>query len=261
MSIFNQDSSDPTKGTQEQSGDNPQGQPNTKDDYLMKVVEMKGQHWTDPQEVAKGYLNAQEYIQQLEEKTKALEEAATKADYGQEILSLLQEKAKPQQAATLESTDPNGSALEQTQPQAGNVSEEVLESLVAKVLTNREAASTEAQNRADVEAKMQESFGTDAGDHLKAKSKELGISLDRLSDLAGESPSAFMALMGQSAPKETNQTLHGSLNTSAALQHREERDVRYYTNLMKSNSKEYTKASVQKQMREDKARLGSRFFN
>lgn len=256
MSIFNT-SDDPTTG----QGDNPQGQGTPDSDYLSKVVEMKGQRWTDPQEVAKGYLNSQEYIQQLEEKNKALEEKASKADYGQELLSMLQEQAKPTQVAPLEPATPQSNALEQTSSQAGNVSEEVLESLVTKALTKREAANTEAQNRAEVEAKMSETFGTDAGNILQTKSTELGISLDRMSELAGESPSAFMALMGQAPKKETNQTLQGSLNTSAALQHSDERDIKYYTNLMRSNAKEYSKPAVQKQMREDKARLGARFFN
>lgn len=253
MSVFDTDSTTgQTSDTSAQSTD-------TNGDYLGKVVEMKGQHWSDPQEVAKGYLNSQEYISQLEEKNKQLEQAATKADYGQEILSLLQEKANSK-AATPEAT-PNSSATEQNSSQAGDVSEEDLESLVSKVLTKRETENTVAQNIAEVDKKMEEAFGTDAKAHLDTRSKELGMSVEALGQLAGQSPSAFLALMGQAQTKETNKTTQGTLNTSSTFMQKDERDLKYYSDMMRKNPKEFQKLSTQQQMREDKARLGARFFN
>lgn len=256
MSLFN----DSDSTTSQTPSDNPTDQNKPSDDFLGKVVEMKGQHWSDPQEVAKGYLNSQQYIQELEAKNKELSEQAVKANYAEELKSLLQDKANPTPVATPVAA-PQGDNTEQTPSQAGDVSEEVLESLVSKVLTQREAANTVAQNIAEADKKMEEAFGTEAKAHLDTRSKELGMSVEALGQIAGQSPSAFLALMGQTAPKETNTLPKGTLNTASTFMQKDERDMKYYSNLIKSNPKEFSKTSVQKQMREDKARLGARFFN
>lgn len=256
MSIF-----DPTTD-QSQTTDNNQTDPNaTAEDYLKKVVELKGERWQDPNEVAKGYLNAQSYITELEEAKKQLESKVTQEDYAKELLTRLQDKANST-AATPDDVTNKGGNTEQVTDTKDAVSEEVLKGLVSDVLTERERTSTVSQNIAEVDTKMNEVFGTDAKNVLAARAQELNITPERMQELAGESPSAFMALMGQPNEKETNSTLKGTLNASTAqMMNRQERDSKYYFDLMKNQPKVWSRPETQNQMREDKKRLGAKFFN
>lgn len=257
MSIF-----DPTTDQSQTTDNNQTDLEATAEDYLKKVVELKGERWQDPNEVAKGYLNAQSYIAELEEAKKQLESKVTQEDYAKELLTRLQDKAQNSTAANPDDVTQSGGDTKQVTDTKDAVSEEVLKSLVSDVLTERERTNTVAQNIAEVDKKMTEVFGTEAKNVLSARAQELNITPERMQELAGESPSAFMALMGQPNEKETNSTLKGTLNASTAqMMNRQERDSKYYFNLMKNQPKVWSRPETQQQMREDKKRLGAKFFN
>lgn len=251
-SVFDQDS------TTSQPSDDTSSQSDTNDDYIKKVVELKGDQWNDPQALAKGYLNAQTHIQELEEKAKVAEADKNKADYQAEILELLKGKAQ--------ATDPNGTELkgsvteQKADTSVAPVGEEDIKSLVSKALADREATSLAEANQVKADTMMVDAFGTEAHNTMDKRSKELGMSVDRLKDIAQESPEAFMALMGQSQGKETNQSIRGTVNTTGNFTKGHDRTSKYYFELMRKDPKTYGRREVQQQMLEDKKRLGSRFF-
>lgn len=255
MSIF-----DPTTDQTQGNEAHQSTEETNKDDYVGKLVEQKGDIWSDPQVVAKGKLEADALIDQLKEQVKQLEEKQSKQDYAAELKALLQDKANPQVATPVDTKQSD--TTDQTPTTKDAVSEEVLESLVSKVLTTREEANTVNQNIAEVEKQMEATFGTEAQKVIVAKSEELGIGAEQLRELAGKSPTAFMTLMGQPKAPETNETLKGTLNSAAAhISNREERGIKYYTKIMRENPKLWSNPQTQKQMQEDKKRLGARFFN
>ena len=61
--------------------------------FVAKLVEAKGENWNNPEVLAKGKLEADGYIQQLESQLTQMREDLGKQDYAQKLLDQLQNKA------------------------------------------------------------------------------------------------------------------------------------------------------------------------
>jgi hypothetical protein len=234
-------------------------QTTNQEDWLAKIVETKGENFKDPQVLAKSKLEADNYIAELERQLKEMREDQTKESYAQKLLETLQNKGpnsvngNPAQSQT-----PDGANTVNTKPE---ISEDVIKSLVEQTLTQREQQSTASQNTQLVQTTLQEKYGTEARGHVEKKAKELGLSMERLSALAAESPNAFFALIGEPR-KEFTPIVNGSINTSAArLDVPSERNWQWYQNLRKQDKTKYYSPAIQQQMMQDKLRLGPRFGN
>ena len=78
---------DSTATTQEDQNNETQGQETPKQEsFLDKLVQAKGENWKDPEVLAKGKLEADNYIQQLEEQNRQLREDLGKNDYAAQVL-------------------------------------------------------------------------------------------------------------------------------------------------------------------------------
>ena len=218
----------------------------TNEDWLAKVVTEKGDHWKDPQTLAKGYAHAQARIKELE----ALEEKLKEQDYSKTLLEQLQAKRqapeevippKPE-AAPKDDTVNNGPT---------NLSHEDIESLLEKTLSAREKQKT-------VEASLRSKFGDQANKVVHGRAKELGLSIEKMKELANESPAAFLSLVGEPEVKQTNTQVHGTKNTSSFNSTSGERTQAYYANLRRTNRKLYD--SLQPQMLQDRVRLGDKYY-
>lgn len=192
-------------------------------------------------------------IRELEKKAEEL----SKQDYAKELLAQLQAQT-PKDKGMQEA--PRQSEVQQEAEQTTPTPDDI-KSLIEKTLTQRERENTAKQNLTLVEQHLTEAFGTEADATVKRKAKELGMSLGKLEELASESPSAFMALMGSPRPKETNTLPKGQTNTESMKFNNPsgERNWAYYNKLRKENPKLYRSAQVQQQMMQDRVKLGSRF--
>lgn len=249
MSVFTntQTTSDETTKDTDQSN---------QEDFVSKVVAEKGEQWSDPKVLAKGYISAQEYISELERQTKELREDLDKQDYAKTLLEQLQEKGKPR-------AEENPGAKGDTEKGNTNpaFSEDELKNLVKDVVGSMSAEERRKENLKKVDSKLTELFGTDASAEVDKRAKELGISKDKMAELASDSPEAFIRLMGEAAKKETNTIPSSSVNTSSLNTNSNERDWRYYQNLRRENPSLYRSIPIQKQMLSDKKRLGEKFGN
>jgi DNA polymerase III alpha subunit (gram-positive type) len=224
--------------------------------YLQKIVEAKGDNWKDPEVLAKGKLEADGYIKNLEDQLTQMREDLKKQEYKTEVLEQLQSKAAENTAAS--NGVPNNSNTE-TQNTSGTFSEEDLKSLVEKTLGQRELEAKVQSNLKLVDKELEGSFGTEAKAQIEKKATELGMSVDRLRDIAAESPNAFFALIGENK-RPANPMVSGSVRTEGvAMQPSTERNFEYYQNLRRENRNLYYSAKTQQQMFEDKARLGDKF--
>jgi len=71
-------------------------QPSATETLVSKLVAAKGEAWSDPETIAKGYLAAQAHIDTLEAERNTAVEAASKNDYMKEVLDRIEAgKAKP----------------------------------------------------------------------------------------------------------------------------------------------------------------------
>ena len=254
MSYFNDDQ---TTGQEGQTDDN------QSEDWMAKVVAEKGDKWSDPQTIAKGYVSSQEYIKQLEQQVNELKEDMTKQDYSQELLEQLRQKQATPTAKEPTSV-PNDSTSGDTKGDTNSVvDEEKLKSLITQTLTEREKQNTATQNLQTADARLKELYGTEVGKVMDTKASELGMSKQRLAEIASESPTAFFRLIGEQAKAETNSLPKSSVNTARAEFTRPsgERNNDFYQKLRRENKKLYYSPKTQQQMMNDRLALGAKFFN
>ena len=249
---------DNTATTQEDQNNENQGQETSQQEsFLDKLVQAKGQNWKDPEVLAKGKLEADGYIKNLEDQLTQMREDLKKQEYKNEVLDQLQTKAAESTAATNEV--PNNNSSTRDQNTTANFSEEDLKSLVEETLGQRELEAKVNSNLQLVDKELEGSFGTEAKAQIERKATELGMSVDRLRDIAAESPNAFFALIGENK-RPTEPMISGSVRTEGvSMQPSTERNFGYYQKLRRDNRNLYYSAKTQQQMFEDKSRLGDKF--
>lgn len=226
--------------------------------YLKKLVEARGEQWSDPEVIAKGKLEADQYIEQLKRENEELKEKATKASTVDELLSEMRKKATDPATVNPSSEDNSGADESQTKTQ---VSEDQLQSLVESALTKREKENTTKQNVQQVEEHLAANYGEEAKSIVSKKAGELGLTSKRLGEIAAESPSAFFALIGEKTPDVKPMT-QGSIRTeSVNMQSRGERNSTYYSKLRKEEPRKFNSPQVQEQMLRDRIKLGDKFYN
>lgn len=241
MSIFDAPTTEQQVTVQTADTTNPQDP----EDWLEKVVTEKGEHWKDPQTLAKGYAHAQARIKELE----ALEEKLKEQDYAKTLLEQLQNRQ------ATEAVPPTPEVEEPTRdaeiPEHTSLSPEDIESLLEKTLSERE-------KQKQVEAALRDKFGANANVVVHNKAKELGLTIERMKEIANESPEAFLRLVGEPEQKQPNTQVRGTVNTSGFNSNTGERNAAYYANLRRTNRKLYD--SLQSQMINDRVRLGEDFY-
>jgi hypothetical protein len=108
---------------------------------------------------------------------------------------------------------------------------------------------------------MEKQYGDKAGQILKAKSAELNMSLERLKEIAAESPTAFFQLVGVNNNKKvTSMTTQSSVRSENFNSNSQERDFDYYQKLRKENRSLYYSPKIQNMMLQDRTRLGDKFY-
>lgn len=232
----------------------------TQESYVKKLVEARGENWQNPEVIAKGKIEADNHIKELERQLEELRGDLSKNEYAKTLLETLQGKAEaPTSSNTADAQQQRseGSAADQnTTGEAGD-----LESLVEETIRKREQQQTAQQNLSQVQETLSQAYGTEANKVVQERAKELGMSLDRLQEIATESPSAFMRLIGDAPAVENNPAPKSSVNTTAAFNQSNERNWSYYQNLRRTNSKQYYSPKVQNQLVQDRQRLGDRFYS
>lgn len=245
-----------TETTGETKPTTPEATPETLPEYLAKVVEEKGEKWKDPNEVAKGYLSAQDHIKAIEAENAELRKASEKADFMEEVLTKFGKQTTPTSGEPVQTT----STGTETTERPSEVSVEQIKSLVTAAITEEETKRTTAQNLELVDSRLTELFGTEAASRVEAKRSQLGMSKERLAEIAQESPTAFFALIGEAPAKDTNALPTSSVNTSTDSFNRDQgkRTWSYYQAMRKDpkTAKLYRSAKVQNQMLEDSSQPG-----
>lgn len=227
--------------------------------YVDQLVQTKGSNWSDPEVLAKGKLEADTYIASLETQLAEMRDDMTKQDYAAQ---LLQELGKATDSSTVNQTpsEPNTADTQDPATPVG-LSEEDLKSLVDKALSDKEKQTVTERNQKLVEEELTKQFGTEAQAEVNKRAKELGMSLERMQEIASESPTAFLSLMGQPT-RNFEPMVNSTVQTeSVTSQASSDRNWNYYQNLRRENRNLYYSPKMQQQMMEDKLRLGERFGN
>lgn len=246
MSVFDQTNDQQTTQTKSEQTNN--------ESFVQRLVKEKGEQWGDPEVIAKGKLEADQFIADLQAQLDGMREDLNKQEYAKELLTKLQEKAPPTAGGKPEDKS-GGSTQDNTSLSASDI-----ERLIEQTLTAREQTMTANQRLTEVDSKMTEMFGTEAHNIVVAKAKELGMTVERMKEIASESPNAFFSLIGEAPKQQTNQTPKSTLNTAAGFTSTSERNFAYYQEMRRKKPSEFWSVKVQREMLEDRKRLGDKFY-
>lgn len=132
---------------------------------------------------------------------------------------------------------------------------------VEKWYASKQRAEIEAKNFNAVQTKLQERFGTRAGEFLQEQAQTLGLTKEEVNSLAKKSPEAFYRTMGlntqgqdlfMAPPRSDNRP--SSFSPQAT-----KRDWNWYQDLKAKNPNEYWNPKTQLQMHRDAEKLGDAF--
>lgn len=236
-------------------GEQPTENQNETTDFVAKIKEAKGDKWADPQEIAKGYLNAQKHIDTLEDELRELRENSQKKDWAEEVLSRLEQR---QPASRDNAQASNAGASEQETPSSPSADD--IKSLIVQTLTEEESKRTKEQNLSHADRQLEQMFGTEAKAKVQQKANELGMPVERMRELAEESPTAFFALLGEAPQKETNSGPRSQLNTSAGFDQSGRKNWAYYQKLRRENPRQYRTPAIQNEMLAERQKQGEDFY-
>ena len=231
----------------------------TTESFVDKLALAKGDNWRNPEVLAKGKLEADGYIKTLEEQLAEMREELKRKEYAEAVLSQAKSKA-PDLAAGNSGLANNGGDTE-----GGNTNQtfsaEDLKSLVEKTLSQRDQEALLKRNLSVVDEELTKTFGTEAANVVAGKAKELGMSMDRLKEIAQESPNAFFALIGEKA-RHINPLVNGSVRTEGVnMSGSNERTFDYYQKVRRENRTLYFSPKFQQQMMADADKLGEKFYS
>jgi len=234
-------------------------QTQTKESFVDHLVG-DGKKFKDIEALAKGKLEADRHIGEITKTLDELRAELAKQDYAK---NLLEQMSKGSETGAEQPTPvtTSSSNTENTTPSASD-----FEALVEKVITAKEKSKTASQNISVVGEEMQKQYGDKTADILKAKSLELNMSLDRLKEIAAESPTAFFQLigvkkMGEKTSTSTGVTTQSTIRSENFNSYSQDRTFEYYQKLRKENRSLYYSPKIQNTMLQDRERLGDRFYN
>lgn len=248
MTYFNDGSQTTENQQQQQAGESDQ-------DFITRVVAAKGEHWKDPNTIAKGYLESQQFIDTLKQQIAEMKEDLSKEEYAKQVLEALKQQGKPTGGeAASQSTSTNTPNNQQ------GVSVDEIKTLIEKTLTEKEETNSAKQNLAEANRMLEEAFGATASSEVEERRKALGLSKERLQQIAAESPSAFLTLLGKPPSKQTNTVAQNQMNTAGVTSQSSERNWAYYQKLRRENKNAYYSSKVQNQMVQDRMTMGEQKF-
>lgn len=258
MSLFSDEGQTESQTQTQQAGE----QTETQMSFLEQLVQAKGENWRDTETLAKGKLEADTYIKNLEDQLNQMRTDLSKQDYAAQVLEELRGKAADTSTAKTSEAKLKDTAGVEEDGTPSTLDEDTLKSLVEKTLVEREEQGKVQLNLQTVQTQLTQRFGEQAGQAVRAKAEELGMSLQRMEQVASESPAAFMALFGPAPQAQSNNFLNGSVNTeSVNMQASTQRNWDYYQKMRRENPNQYYTPKIQQQLMADKLRQGDGFGN
>jgi len=230
--------------------------------YLDRLVAEKGDNWKDPEVLAKGKLESDNYIAELKRQNEELKAKAIEGDTVSMLLSELEKRALGETNTPNTPAESNYVSQGEGETTSQPITPDQIAELVAKTLSERETTSIAQKNESEVKDFLIKNYGTEAIKVVHSKAAELGMSSADMDELAKKSPTAFYNLIG-AKPPVSEPIGQGSVNAQAFQNQTNSnvRDWQYYQKLRKENPRQYRSGAIQNQMMQDKKALGDRFGN
>jgi len=172
-------------------------------DHLTQIKNERGEpKYANVEDALKGAAHAQTYIQELKDE---LEKAKSE---GSTLKSEL-EKRQSVEETLARLTASKDQAQEET-PSPQGLDEDKVQQLIQQQLTSAQQNTLKEQNVKTVNDALVNQFKDKAGDQVRAKAQELGLSVERLQEMSQESPKAVLQLFNINQSSKPNNTSYGS---------------------------------------------------
>lgn len=228
-------------------------QPVTNEDVTVDVLVGEGKKYSDVNNLAKAYVNAEGFIEELKREL-ALERAQKDANKLNNTDGLPQQQSLPPQTPAPQ-TEP-------VQPQ----NTEDLRTLISEVVESQSQAKRFEQNVETTAQRMIEVFGSaaKAQEALAAKARDLGVNVEWLRDAAARSPTAFYATMGipadTASPQNTSTPAPRSDVRVSPTLNNGEKTYSYFQDLRRTDKSKYYSAETQAEMHRLAREKGDAFY-
>jgi hypothetical protein len=173
--------------------------PATTDASLFQALVGETQKYKTPEDLAKAYTNADQFIETLKEENRKLREQVTQAKTIDEVLERMSKQ---------------GSTPEDDNPPAPGITPDVVQQLVEKTLEGRKQKETRTGNLLKADQLMKEKFGEKAAEVFKQRAST-PEKAQLFMELAATDPDEFVALFAGSTSVRSNNFDAGSMNTTS----------------------------------------------
>lgn len=171
----------------------------TTDESLFNALVGETQKYKTPDDLAKAYANADQFIETLKEENRKLREQAAQAKTIDDVLERI--------------TTQSNAPVDDNPPDSG-ITPDVVQQLVEKTLQGREVQKTKTDNLLLADKLMKEKFGEKATEVFKQRANT-PEKQRVLMELAATDPQDFVNIFGVTSNVQTNTMDTGSVNTTS----------------------------------------------
>lgn len=215
----------------------------------------EGRKYKTIDDLAKAYLNADEFVEKLKSENSTLREEVAKAKTLDEVLERLKEQ-------------PSTSAQDQGEKKSGSaaLSAQDVAKIVSDTLTGMETQRTRDSNLLKADAAMKKLFGDKAAE-VFAKEASTPQMKKALMDLASVSPEKFVALFapaksGGTQVDSTTRVNTGAMDVESVSGRAADPDCKeFYDELRRNKPNVYYSSAIQSQMNKAAVANRAKFFN
>lgn len=214
----------------------------------------EGKKYKTEEELAKAYIHADGFIDNLKRENGELKEDLQKRLSAEQILEEIKKGAAPERVQG-DTTNPL------------LTDESKLLSLVDKRIEGRKLEEIRSNNIREADQAIRNTYGEKAVEVITKKSQELGVPVKWLEDMAAQSPKALLTLLGIDNSKATQSTTtvtRGTVNSEVINNNptgSKSGTWSYYQELRKSNPSAYFTPKIQNEIMTKRQELGDKFYS
>ena len=220
------------------------------DDPLKPFLEK----YKDPLGIAKSLVEKDRFIRQLQR-----ENGEVRAD----LATRISVEEKVDRLLNANTVVPNPPVVTPLAGQQNESNTSLTTEDVEKLLERKRQETVSEQNLLNTRLELAKLYGPDWSKVVQAKAKELGESVEFMSELAKSKPQVLLRLLGDKPAVNTQVSFSGENTTSKslALGNTQQRSMSYYNKLKAQDVIKYNTPAVQNQMHKDALQLREAFFD
>ncbi len=227
-------------------------------DYTEELIG-EGKKFADVKGLARGKVEADRHIENLEKELSELREDLTKrVQVGEllEELKTLRNASEPNQPVEEPSSDEDT-----TRSERNDITSEDIEALVSKKLRETETQKTQESNYQTVRNELQKEWGSDFTAKLQQASSDLGMSPAEVDNLARTNPKLFLKAVGIGRESKVQaESLFTTSPQSAPQATRSEKNYAYYQKMRREDPEKYHSKNTQAEMHRVAVQMGESFY-